>query len=48
MINKTNSIKEIFDCYKKNPTGFDVPNILAGMGWYLLVNEIVKIILLIL
>ena len=37
-------IKEIYDCYKKNHTGFDVDDILAGMGGYLLVNEILKII----
>ena len=37
-------IKEIFDCYKRNPTGFDVADILAGMGGYLLVNEILKMI----
>ena len=38
-------IKEIFDCYKKNPTGFDIPDILSGMGGYLLVNEILKMII---
>lgn len=38
-------IKEIYDCYKKNPTGFDVADILAGMGGYLLVNEILKMII---
>ena len=38
-------IKEIFDCYKKNPTGFDVPDILAGMGGYLLINEILKMLI---
>ena len=26
-------IKEIYDCYKKNPTGFDINDILAGYGW---------------
>ena len=31
-------------CYKKNPTGFDVADILSGMGGYLLVNEILKMI----
>ena len=35
-------IKEIFDCYKNNPTGFNVADILAGMGGYLLGNEILK------
>ena len=38
-------IKEIYDCYKKNPTGFDVDDILSGMGGYLLVNEILKMII---
>ena len=37
-------IKEIFDCYKKNHTGFDAADILSGMGGYLLVNEILKMI----
>lgn len=38
-------IKEIYDCYKSNPTGFDINDILAGMGGYLLVNEILKMII---
>ena len=37
-------IKEIYDCHKKNPTGFDAADILSGIGGYLLVNEILKYI----
>ena len=37
--------KEVFDCYKKNPTGFDVPDILSGMGGYLFINQILKVII---
>ena len=37
-------IKEIYDCYKATPTGFDVNDILAGMGGYLLINSILKLL----
>jgi hypothetical protein len=38
-------MKEIFDCYKKNPTGFDLEDIAAGMGGFLLGNYIYELLI---
>jgi hypothetical protein len=38
-------MKEIYDCYKKNPTGFDLADIAAGMGGFLLGNYIYKLLI---
>jgi hypothetical protein len=38
-------MKEIFDCYKKNPTGFDLEDIAAGIGGFLLGNYFLKILI---
>jgi hypothetical protein len=38
-------MKEIYDCYKKNPTGFDLADIAAGMGGFLLGNYFLKILI---
>jgi len=38
-------MKEIYDCYKVKKTGFDINDIVSGIGGYLFINGILKLFL---